>query len=225
MKHKLYHGSAQIVKKPTFGVGKRYNDYGLGFYCTESIDMAKEWGVGADYDGFANSYDFDDEGLETLNLMDDSFCILHWLSILLQNREFELDSDIAAAAKEYILAHFPVSTDTADIIYGYRADDSYFSFAQNFLNGTLSYSQLNEAMRLGKLGQQYVIKSERAFGRLTFTGAESASRDQWFARKRKRDSEARETYRRMFKGYKPGELYITRIMDEGLSTDDLSVEQ
>ena len=221
MKHKLYHGSSKIIKKPMFGVGKRYNDYGLGFYCTESLDMAKEWGVGENYDGFANCYDFEDESLETLNLMDNSFCILHWLSILLQNREFELDSDVAAAAKDYILAHFPVSTDTADVICGYRADDSYFSFAQNFLNGTISYSQLNEAMRLGKLGQQYVIRSERAFERLTFAGVESASRDQWFAKKKARDSEARETYRRMFKGYKPGELYITRIMDEGLSADDL----
>ena len=221
MKHKLYHGSSKIIKKPMFGVGKRYNDYGLGFYCTESLDMAKEWGVSENYDGFANCYDFEDENLRTLNLMDDSFCILHWLSILLQNREFELDSDVAAAAKDYILAHFPVSTDTADVICGYRADDSYFSFAQNFLNGTISYSQLNEAMRLGKLGQQYVIRSKQAFERLTFRGVESAPRDQWFAKKKVRDSEARETYRRMFKGYKPGELYITRIMDEGLSADDL----
>ena len=221
MKHFLYHGSSKIIKKPTFGVGKRYNDYGLGFYCTESLDMAKEWGVGADHDGFANCYEFDDAGLMTLNLMDDSYCILHWLSILLQNREFELDSDVAAAAKDYIIGHFPVQADKADIICGYRADDSYFSFAQNFLNGTLSYAQLNEAMRLGKLGLQYVIKSERAFGRLVFTGVESAPKDQWFAKKRTRDGEARETYRRMFKGYKPGELYITRIMDEGLTTDDL----
>ena len=221
MKQKLYHGSSKIIRTPTFGVGKRYNDYGLGFYCTESLDMAKEWGVGENDDGFANCYEFEDADLTTLNLMDDSLCILHWLSILLQNREFELDSDVATAARDYILTHFPIQTDTADIICGYRADDSYFSFAQNFLNGTISYSQLNEAMRLGKLGQQYVIKSQRAFERLTFTGVESAPRDQWFAKKRMRDSEARETYRRMFKGYKPGELYITRILDEGLTTDDL----
>ena len=39
---KLYHGSKYIIDKPTFGKGKPYNDYGLGFYCTENIDMAKE---------------------------------------------------------------------------------------------------------------------------------------------------------------------------------------
>ncbi|MBP3577789.1 MAG: DUF3990 domain-containing protein, partial [Lachnospiraceae bacterium] len=38
---KLYHGSSNIIEKPVFGYGKKYNDYGLGFYCTDSIEMAK----------------------------------------------------------------------------------------------------------------------------------------------------------------------------------------
>ena len=39
---KIYHGSKDIVKKPEYGKGKSYNDYGLGFYCTDMIEMAKE---------------------------------------------------------------------------------------------------------------------------------------------------------------------------------------
>ena len=31
-------------------VMEKYNDYGLGFYCTEDIDMAKEWGVNYKFD-------------------------------------------------------------------------------------------------------------------------------------------------------------------------------
>ena len=31
----LYHGSVDVIEKPEFGKGKKYNDYGLGFYCTE----------------------------------------------------------------------------------------------------------------------------------------------------------------------------------------------
>ena len=42
---------------------------------------------------------------------------------------------------------------------GYRADDSYFSFASDFINGAISYRQLCNAMCLGKLGQQFVLKS------------------------------------------------------------------
>ena len=42
----IYHGSDHIIEKPKYGYGKTYNDYGVGFYCTENPDMAKEWGVG-----------------------------------------------------------------------------------------------------------------------------------------------------------------------------------
>ena len=34
---KLYHGSENIIEKPVYGYGKKYNDYGVGFYCTEDI--------------------------------------------------------------------------------------------------------------------------------------------------------------------------------------------
>ena len=37
----IYHGSAKIIEKPVFGMGNPNNDYGLGFYCTESEELAK----------------------------------------------------------------------------------------------------------------------------------------------------------------------------------------
>ena len=39
----LYHGSERVIESPTFGAGKRNNDFGLGFYCTQSSELAKEW--------------------------------------------------------------------------------------------------------------------------------------------------------------------------------------
>ena len=39
----VYHGSPVIIEKPQFGIGNPDNDYGLGFYCTETLDLAKEW--------------------------------------------------------------------------------------------------------------------------------------------------------------------------------------
>ena len=50
----LYHGSDKILSTPLFGHGKIYNDYGQGFYCTKHIDLAKEWAVEAERDGFVN---------------------------------------------------------------------------------------------------------------------------------------------------------------------------
>ena len=68
------------------------------------------------------------------------------LTVLLQNREFDIPSGLALDEKEYLLANFSVDYESCDAIIGYRADDSYFSFAQDFINGTISYRQLNNAM-------------------------------------------------------------------------------
>ena len=193
-KRKIYHGSSQIIEKPEFGYGKPYNDYGLGFYCTEQIDMAREWGVSKEKDGIANCYEIDCSGLEILNLNDEKYCILHWLSILLENREFEVSSALAAEAKEYILKNFKIEYEEYDAIIGYRADDSYFSFAQDFINGAISYRQLNRAMYLGKLGQQFVLKSKKAFQQIKFTGYELAASKEWYRKKMLRDRNARREY-------------------------------
>ena len=39
----IYHGSSEIIKPPEYRKGTVYNDYGQGFYCTEHIELAKEW--------------------------------------------------------------------------------------------------------------------------------------------------------------------------------------
>ena len=60
----LYHGSSEKIEKPVFGKGKTYNDYGQGFYCTEDIELAKEWACKNEQDGFANVYELDVSDLD-----------------------------------------------------------------------------------------------------------------------------------------------------------------
>ncbi len=221
MIQKLFHGSSKIIETPLFGYGKPYNDYGLGFYCTNSLEMAKEWGVGKEQDGYANCYEIDCEGLRILDLNAPEYCILHWLTILLQNREFDVPSGLALEAKEYLLANFAIDYEHYDIIIGYRADDSYFSFAQDFINGTISYRQLNNAMHLGKLGQQFVLKSKAAFDRIRFIGSEIADSSEWYAKKMLRDQTARREYFNVERNKRQrGDLYITQIMDEEMKQND-----
>ena len=217
----LYHGSDHVIERPQFGYGKSYNDYGLGFYCTDTLEMAKEWGVGMEHDGYANRYELDDSGLVTLDLNDGQFCILHWLAVLLENRQFEVHSGLALEAKQFLGEYFSVDYHEADLMIGYRADDSYFSFAQDFINGAISYRQLNNAMHLGKLGQQIVLKSKKAFEHLTFLDSEMASSDEWYAKKMLRDKSARRQYfdAECSKRQK-GDLYITQIMDEEMKPND-----
>ena len=69
---------------------------------------------------------------------------------------------------EYLLSFFLPDISKYDFLIGYRADDSYFSFAQDFVAGAISYRQLGEAMRLGKLGEQIVLMSKRAFERIKY---------------------------------------------------------
>ena len=84
----IYHGSEAKIKQPQFGFGNPKNDYGLGFYCTQSVELAKEWACQKNKDGFANCYELNTSGLSILDLSRSNFSILHWLSILMQNRVF-----------------------------------------------------------------------------------------------------------------------------------------
>lgn len=217
----LYHGSSQIIQQPIFGYGKAYNDYGLGFYCTDNLEMAKEWGVGKEQNGYANCYELECTGLQILNLNNEQYCILHWLTLLLKNREFDVPSGLTLEAKEYLLKHFSIEYEQYDAIIGYRADDSYFSFAQDFINGTISYRQLNNAMYLGKLGQQFVLKSKTAFDRLRFIGYEIAESGEWYTKKMVRDKTARREYFSVERNRRQrGDLYIAQIMDEEMMPGD-----
>lgn len=102
MSKHIYHGSKNIIELPQYGAGKKHNDYGLGFYCAENVDLDREWAVDYKRDGYANHYILEDDGLKTLYLNGEDYCILHWLAILLEHRSFDVNSALAKAAKEYV---------------------------------------------------------------------------------------------------------------------------
>ena len=209
----IYHGSVNVVETPRFGEGKIFNDYGRGFYCTEHAELAKEWACSSDSDGYANHYQLDMAGLTVLNLNAPEYNILNWLAILLENRKFNVADGLPQRAKAYIIENFKVDYKKYDIIVGYRANDSYFSYAGDFVNGTLSLSDLSEAMRLGKLGEQIVLKSKKAFGAPKFVEAIKAPREEYFVKYKQRDEEARSKYRQIAsKPMAENETYIIDII-------------
>ena len=209
----IYHGSPNLIERPVFGEGKVHNDYGRGFYCTEHAELAKEWACSSDNDGYANHYQLKTKGLTVLNLNTPEYNILNWLAILLENRKFNVAEGLPQRARAYILENFKVDYKKYDIIIGYRANDSYFSYAGDFVNGTLSLSDLSEAMRLGKLGEQVVLKSKKAFDALTFVEAIKAPRQEYFAKYKQRDEEARGKYRQIAaKTLAESEIYVIDII-------------
>lgn len=218
---KIYHGSLGIIEKPIYGYGNPYNDYGLGFYCTESKELAKEWAVANELDGYANCYEINLDNLKVLNLNDQHFTVLHWLTILVQNRQFKDKSFLVRDAKKYLIKNFSIDYSNYDVIIGYRADDSYFAFAKDFLQGTISYRQLSIALKLGNLGEQIVLKSKKAFDAIHFIDAEQAFASEWYEKKIKRENEARNEYFNSAKMRREkGDLYINQIIDEETGADD-----
>ena len=217
----VYHGSDHIIETPVFNGSKRTNDYGYGFYTTESSDLAKEWACGDGRDGIANQYELDTDGLSILDLNSPEYNILNWLAILAKYRSYWQKSSIAEEAKNYLQDNFFIDPSPYDIIIGYRADDSYFTFAQDFVSGAISLAKLSEAMRLGKLGEQVVLKSQRAFQNIEFVSAEKADAITYYEKKATRDREARLAYRSMRQSSEGiNELFMLDIMREEIKNGD-----
>ena len=215
----IYHGSEQIVEVPTFGRGKKNNDFGMGFYCTQSDHLAKEWAVSSLRNGFSNRYTIDTEYLNILNLNSPDYTILNWIAVLIEHRLFSIKTPVARRAKRYLIDNFSINVNAYDIVTGYRADDSYFDYAESFLNNGISVEQLARAMQLGKLGEQIVIKSQYAFSKLKYEGFDVAEKDIFYVLRKARDDEANKLYLEMLEEENDG-LYIQDIMRGGIKNDD-----
>lgn len=218
----LYHGSQQIIEIPKYGLGKKYNDYGQGFYCTENNELAKEWACSVKNNGYSNKYCLDTAGLHIMHLTKGHFNILNWLALLLQNRKFDINNNIGNATREYLLSHFLPDTSDVDVITGYRADDSYFSFAEDFVNNAISVRDLNIAMQLGTLGEQVVLLSPRAFHQISFTGYEVADYRTYYFKRNSRDQKARTDYQQRKKNVTAlkDDLFVLDIIREEMQPDD-----
>lgn len=215
----LFHGSEQIINTPTYGKGKEHNDFGKGFYCTQDENLAKEWAVSSLKNGYANRYTIDTEFLKVLNLNSPEYTILNWISVLVEHRVFSLQTPVARRAKQYLIDNFAINVNAYDIVTGYRADDSYFDYADAFLNNGISVNQLARAMSLGKLGEQIVIKSQYAFSMLHYEGFDIAEKNQFYVARKTRNDEANRHYWAMLEEEDDG-LYIQDIIRGGVTNDD-----
>lgn len=210
----LFHGSEQIVETPEFGLGRKNNDFGLGFYCTENEDLAKEWAVSSLRSGFTNRYTLDTEYLNSPN-----YTILNWIAVLVEHRLSSIKTPVARRVKRYLIDNFGINVNAYDLITGYRADDSYFDYAESFLNNGISVEQLARAMRLDKLGEQIVLKSKFAFDRIQYEGFDLAEKEKYYVLRKSRDDETNHLYLDMLDEEDDG-LYIQDIMRGGIRNDD-----
>ena len=161
----LFHGSPNETVTPTFGLGNEKHDYGMGFYLTESIELAKEWAVCRpnEANGWVHKYEFDTEGLKVLDFQ--QINVLSWLAELMKHRDASDTKRYRILAQKFI-DKYGVDTTGYDVIRGWRANASYFYIAKEFVKDNIDMDILEELLSLGGLGIQYCIKTERAYAKL-----------------------------------------------------------
>ena len=226
-KKTIYHGSKNIIETPTLRGGKETNDYGYGFYCTESIELANEWACPDNTDGYANKYEIDLNGLNVLNLTESKYNILNWMALLLQFRIPVGINPNDEQAREYIIKNFSIDLSKVDVIIGYRADDSYFSFARDFLKNSITVSQLSRSMELGKLGIQVVLHSEKAFNYLKYIESTIADNETYYTKRVARDLQAKQEYlgALRFSNVDREDLFIMDIIRQEVKNDDPRIQR
>ena len=223
----LYHGSKDIIEQPTLKGGRETNDYGYGFYCTENKELANEWACPDNNDGYANKYELDLSNLNVLDLTKPEYNILNWIALLLQFRVPKGMTPNDELAREYILKNFSIDLTKVDVIIGYRADDSYFSFARDFLKNTITVAQLSHAMELGKLGIQVVLHSEKAFRQLKYIESTIADNETYYTKRHARDLMAKEEYLKAtkFSSVTQEDLFIMDIIRQEVKNNDPRIQR
>jgi hypothetical protein len=216
----LYHGSSEIIQAPLFGKGKSYKEFGKGFYCTEHAELAKEWACSKSIDGYVNMYEMNTDNLLVLNLLQDEYTILHWLALLMEYRKFRISTPVMKRGDDWLKEQFLIDLTGYDVVIGYRADDSYFSFARAFVNNEISLTQLSYAMKLGELGEQYVLKSPAAFEKIQFISYEAVDNTEYYPKRKIRDEKARAAFRKELERDDLEGLYMRDILKEKVQPND-----
>lgn len=159
----LYHGSPNMRVTPTFGLGENKHDYGAGFYMTLDIELAKEWAVcSSNSNGYLHKFVLDTVDLSILDF-NSTYGILTWLATLAKHRSASNSKLTKRNEKLLIEKYYDSEIEKYDVIVGYRADDSFFSFSKKAIRGEVDIKLLDEIMREGNLGYQVFIQSEKAF--------------------------------------------------------------
>lgn len=193
----VYHGSKEKCFTHTYGIGSTNNDYGRGFYTTPYADLGREWALGSytkGDKGYLHKYILDTTDLNILDLT--KLDSLHWVAELLTYRKINRQDNIFVTEDmNKFLAKYKLDTSCYDIIIGYRADDSYFTYAEDFVENLLAIETLETALRRGSLGIQVFIKSKKAFSKLKEMGEPELVPSKYRVRFEKRRRAAIEQYK------------------------------
>ena len=163
MKLIVYHGSDEIINTPTYNGGRNFSDFGLGFYVTTNIEMAKSWASRRSRKpAYVNKYMLNTEGLTSLTFDLD----LHWLLFIAFNRGLIINEEI-----KIILDNKYKDINDYDVIIGATADDRMFDTLSLFFSNSMTLDHCLKALNSMDLDIQYNIKSSKGISAMSFTNS------------------------------------------------------
>lgn len=137
----LYHGSYTKIEKPDLQHSRENIDFGMGFYLSSDVEMAKKWAC-AKKNSVVSVYEVDLKRISTHQFGLD----YEWLDYVKANRRDSGDSFY----------------DKFDMLIGPTADDKLFNTLQEYLDGTITSEQAIEYLNIAGFSNQYVFKNEKA---------------------------------------------------------------
>jgi hypothetical protein len=161
MKMLLYHGSNQEVAVPDLSKSRKTLDFGIGFYLTsnekQAIQYAEKVVLRAkkrrEFPGVAtvNTYELDVENAEhSLRCRVFEKPDEEWLDYVVANR------DDKGTKGDY------------DVVIGPMANDDVYQVVEYYQDGGITKQIALRRLKVKKLFNQYVLKTEAAFAELHF---------------------------------------------------------
>ena len=79
-------------------------------------------------------------------------------------------------------------------------------------------------MKLGKLGEQFVLMSRKAFDTVRFEGYEAVDSSVYYVKRKARDEEARSSYLKVLEEADENGIYMRDITRGEVNPDDLRLQ-
>jgi hypothetical protein len=158
---KLFHGSNQIIKKPDLSKGRKFLDFGSGFYLSDEKNQAEnraKSAVAFFENGIStvNVYEWEKEKIVNLNALHFPTANIEWLDFVLSNRKSEIIEN------QY------------DIIIGATANDKTVLVIDQYMAGEFAHLKnpkefVIQLFQPEKLATQYLFATEKSLKYLHFT--------------------------------------------------------
>jgi hypothetical protein len=155
----LYHGSTVAVESPSLNLSRKNLDFGIGFYTTSNKGQAMDFARKMIFRKLPKTqavsvYDFDVDAAESvLDILRFSAPDRLWLDYVHQNRMGIYTGK------------------THDLIIGPVANDDVFASLIIYEQGILDVEQTLDALKVKKLYNQFVFKSEKALSLLKYVNS------------------------------------------------------